>query len=285
MIALSYRTHLDHMDLKNWALSLFERGSPLNTYGFINCSATPLIIGEQESWTPDLIVWSDKMLLIIECKAGTPTEDDVVQAKKYTNIPKSLMEKLTGLSSLVQKVILLYFKDKLESDPKLKEELLSKLVLEKDIILWVCERGFQITCVGGDHGNAQLNSLLRGGLSLSHFPRQQIEIQPDSPPKLLERLIFNKLWERSFKFRDTRFTIGTVREILENHNYSLPKDRERKLLNAIKAGEKYNLCSVEQLDQIWRLNIILNSPISIEEFLKKLNEIMTYPRLEEFASN
>ena len=283
MIALSYRIHLDHMDLKNWALSLFEKGSPLNTCGLVNYRATPVIQSEKDSWTPDLIAWNRKVLLIIECKSGTPTEEDVVQAKRYLNIPKPLMEKLTGLTDFVQKSMLLYFKEKLNSDPRLKKELLSKLALEKDLVLWVCDRGFQISCESGDHGDAELNSILKGGLSLSHLPRRLIEIQPDSPTILLSKLIFTKLWERSFKFKDTRFTIGTVREILDDHIYSLPKDRDRRLLDAIKIGEKHNLCSTEQEDQIWRLTLMLNSPASIEEFLRKLREMMTYPRLNTFV--
>jgi len=285
MITLSHRTLMDHMDLKNWAISLFEKGSTLNSYGFVNLLATPLIAGDGDSWTPDLIVWNEKIVLIIECKSGTPSEDDLTQAKSYVNIPRSLIAMQTGLSSFSQKVVLLYFKDKLESDRKLKDDLLGKLILEKDILVWACERGVQITWVAGDHGDPQLNSLIKGGIPLMHLPLQQIEVQPDSPIVLLEKLIFTKLWERAFRFRDTRFTIGTIREILEGHNYVLEKDRERKLLNAIKAGEKHTLCTVEQTNQIWRLNIILNSPATYEEYLKKLRDILTYPRLNEFSTS
>jgi len=274
---------MDHMDLKNWVTSLFEKGSTLNTYGFANLLATPLIVGDGDSWTPDIIVWNDKIVLIIECKSGTPSEEDLTQAKSYVNIPKSLISMQTGLSSFTQKVVLLYFKDKLESDRKLKDDLLGKLILEKNVLVWACEKGFQITWVAGDHGDPQLDSLLKGGLPLMHLPLRQIEVQPDSPIALLEKLIFTKLWERAFRFRDTRFTIGTIREILEGHNYALEKDRERKLLDAIKAGEKHDLCIVEQTNQVWRLNIILNSPATYEEYLKKLRDILTYPRLNEFS--
>jgi hypothetical protein len=284
MITLSYRTLMDHMDLKNWAISLFEKGSTLNTHGFLDPLATPLIARDGDSWTPDLIVWNKKIVLIIECKSGTPSEDDLAQAKSYVNIPQSLVAAQTGLSNFTQKIVLLYFKDKLESDPQLRDDLLGKLILEKDILVWTCERGFQITWVTGDHGDPQLNSLMKGGLPLTHLPPQQIEIQPDSPIVLLENLIFTKLWERAFRFRDTRFTIGTIREILEGHNYALEKDRDRKALDAIKAGEKNTLCTVEQTNQVWRLNVILNSPATYTEYLKKLRDIMTYPRLNEFPT-
>jgi len=284
MINLSYRTFMDHMDLKNWATSLFEKGSTLNTYGFVNIRATPLIIGDGDIWTPDLIVWNDKIVLIIECKSGTPSDDDLVQAKSYVNIPRSLIATQTGLSNLTQKVVLLYFKDKLESNPQLKDDLLGKLILEKDILVWMCERGFQITWVTGDHGNPQLDHLTKGGLPLTHLPPQQIEIQPDSPIVLLEKLIFTKLWERAYRFKDTRFTIGTIREILDRHNYAFEKDRDRKVLDAIKSGEKHALCAVEQTNQVWRLNVILNNPATYTEYLKKLKDIIDYPRLNEFST-
>jgi hypothetical protein len=275
---------MDHMDLKNWATSLFEKGSTLNTYGFVNIRATPLIIGDGDIWTPDLIVWNDKIVLIIECKSGTPSDDDLVQAKSYVNIPRSLIATQTGLSNLTQKVVLLYFKDKLESNPQLKDDLLGKLILEKDILVWMCERGFQITWVTGDHGNPQLDHLTKGGLPLTHLPPQQIEIQPDSPIVLLEKLIFTKLWERAYRFKDTRFTIGTIREILDRHNYAFEKDRDRKVLDAIKSGEKHALCAVEQTNQVWRLNVILNNPATYTEYLKKLKDIIDYPRLNEFST-
>jgi len=280
MIGLSYREHMDHTDLKNWALSLFQKNAALNTCGFANPHTTPLIHGGNDSWTPDLMVWNDRIVLIIECKAGKPSEDDLVQAKEYANIPPSLITKQTGLQKTAQKVILLYFKDKLDSDPDLKNELLSKLSFERDILIWACERGLQITLIAGNHGDVQLDSLLKGGLSLYHLPPHQIEIQPDSPIVLLEKMVFTKLWERAFRYRDTRFTVGTVREILEGHNYAFEKDRERKLLDAVQSGERHNLCFVEQTNQVWRLNMMLNNPTTYEEYLKKLRDITTYQRLD-----
>lgn len=270
------------MDLKNWALSLFEIGRPLHTYGFKEVRATPSIISNDTTLTPDLIAWSNRIVLIIECKGGNPCEEDLEQVKEYANIPSSSIEKYTGLSDFEKKVVLLYYKKKLDADLKAKEKLLSKSLLEKDLVVWACERPFQIKCITGDHGDEEIDSLLKGGLEIPHLLRHQIEIQPDSPIKLLENLIFNKLWERAYRYKDTRFTIGYVREILENHNYALPKDKERKLLDAIKAGVRDNLCTEEQRGQVWRLNLILKSPASIQKYLQKLREIMTYTKLEDF---
>jgi len=284
MIAMAYRSHLNHMDLKNWAASLFLSGGVLNSYGLSNWRATPSIAEEQDYWTPDLIAWNNKIFLIIECKAGDPDERDVEQAKEYVNIPKGATERQTGLSGLLPKVALLYFRDKLQSNHELTERILSRLSLERDLVLWSCEPGIQITGVYGDHGDKQLDSLLGGGLPLPRSPPQQIEIQPDSPTNLLARLVFRKLWERSFRFKDTRFTVGTVREILQNDNYSHEKDKNRRLLDAIKVGEKYELCFAERQNELWRLNVILENPASIQMFLQKLREIITYPRLNEFAS-
>lgn len=285
MITIPLRTHLDHMDLKNWALSLFNRGRPLHTYGFKNIRATPSIVKEPDVWTPDLIVWSDKIILIIECKAGEPCEEDLVQAKRYATIPESSLGRLTGLSNFTQRVILLYFKDKLESNQVSKEELLSKASLEKDIAIWACERGFNIAWITGTHGDDQLDSLLKGGMDLAHLPLPQIEIQPDSPTILLEKLLFTKLWERAFRFKDTRFTIGDAREILENHNYALEKHHERRLKDAITSAERHGLCSEEQLGQVWKLDVIIDSPASVQNYLKKLGEIIRYQQLNYFHSN
>jgi len=284
MITISVRTQLHHMDLKNWAFSLFDSGRPLHTYGFKNRRATPSIVRESDSWTPDLIAWSDKMVLIIECKAGAPGEDDLIQAKSYTDIPQSAIMKLTGLSNFTRKVILLYLKERLESNPKLKEELLTRSSLQKDIVVWACEEGFNIVLVDGSHGDDELDSLLKGSLGLTHLPTRQIEIQPDSPVILLEKLLFTELWERAFRFRDTRFTIGQARQILANHNYARKKHRERKLKNAVKSGERHGLCSEEQPGQVWKLSFILGSPASIEIYLKKLGEIITYPELKDFST-
>jgi hypothetical protein len=284
MITIPLRTHLDHMDLKNWALSLFNRGRPLHTYGFKNIRATPSIVKEPDTWTPDLIVWSNKIILIIECKAGEPCEEDLVQARRYAMIPKSSLEKWTGLSDFTQRVILLYFKDKLESNQVSKEELLSKASLEKDITVWACERGFNIVWITGSLGDDQLDSLLRGGMDIAHLPLPQIEIQPDSPMVLLEKLLFTKLWERAFRFKDTRFTIVDAREILENHNYALERHRERRLRDAIASAKRHGLCSEEQFGQVWKLDVILDSPASIQNYLKKLGEIVRYPELGYFYS-
>lgn len=283
MIALSHRTHLEHMDLKNWTLSLFERGKPLYIYGFKNVEATPSITSNDTSLTPDLISWSSKIVLIIECKAGKPSNEDLKQAKDYKSIPQSSIGKFTGLSTFARKVVLLYYEKKLDSDSKVKEELLSKVALDSDLIVWACEQPFQIKWIAGDHGDEELNSLLKGGLEIHRFPLHQIEIQPDSPIKLLERLVFNKLWERAYRYKDTRFTIGIVREILENHNYALPKGKKRKLQDAIKSGVRDDLCIEEQQGKVWRLNMILESPTTFERYLQKLRELITYPRLEDFS--
>jgi hypothetical protein len=282
MATVSLKTYLDHMDLKNWAFSLFDSGHPLHTYGFKYRRATPSIIGETKIWTPDLIVWSDRMILIIECKGGKPTDEDLFQAKTYADIPESVLSTLTGISGSERKVVLMYFKDMLESDLKMKETLLAKSVLEKDILIWVCEKGFSVTLVQGSHGENELDSLMNGGIDLPHFLGYQIEIQPDSPTALLEKLLFTKLWERAFRYKDTRFTLGTAREILENQNYA-SKNPDRRLNDAINSGEKHGLCNTEQPGQVWKLNFILGSPPSIQNYLRKLKDVLNYPELQEFS--
>lgn len=255
--------------------------SPL-VWGFKDRRATPSIIGETKTWTPDLIVWSEKMILIIECKGGKPSENDLLQAKTYSDIPQSVLSTLTGLSRFQRKVVLLYFKNILELDSKAKEALMSKSALEKDILIWACEKGFSVTTVQGNHDEDELNSLLKGGLDLPHFLSQQIEIQPDSPIILLEKLLFTKLWERAFRYKDTRFTIGTAREILENHNYAL-KNLNRRLNDAINSGENHGLCISEQPGQVWKLNFIIGSPPSIQTYLRKLKDVLKYPELQGFS--
>lgn len=284
MITMSLRSHLDHMDLKNWVFSLFDVGRPLHTYGFRNRRATPIIASDTKEWTPDVIAWSDKMALIIECKTGEPDEEDIAQAKSYADIPESAITSLTGTPNLSRKVILLYFKDRLYSNPKLLEALLAKSSLEKDLVIWACEKGYNIALVDGSHAEDELDSLLRGNLGLTHFPAQAIEIQPDSPTVLVERLLLTRLWERAFKYKDTRFTIGTAKEILENHNYADKKNRERRLNDAIRSAEKHGLCSTEQTGAIWKLNFIADKPSSVTNYLEKLNEIIKYPELQNFIS-
>ena len=283
MATLSIRTYLDHMDLKNWAFSLFDPGRPLHTYGFRNRRATPSIKGETNPCTPDVVVWSEERILILECKGGKPTEDDLTQGKSYVNIPESALLELTGLPSIKRKVILLYFKDMLDSDSKAKEDLLSKLALEKDIVLWVYERGFSVTSIQGSHDEDGLDSLLKGGIDVPRLLGHQIEIQPDSPTVLLETLLFRKLWERAFRYKDTRFTIGIAREILEGHVFAV-KNPDRRLSDAIRSAETHGLCTMEQPGQVWTLNFLLESNPSILNYTQKLHSVLSYPSLNEFSN-
>jgi hypothetical protein len=284
MATLSLKTYLDHMDLKNWAFSLFDDGCPLHTYGFKYRRATPSITGETKIWTPDLVVWSDKSILIVECKGGKPTEDDLMQAKTYADIPESALLALTGLAKVERKVVLLYFKDILQSDLIAKEALLAKLALQRDILVWAYERGFSVTSVQGSHDEDELDSLLKGGIDVPRLLSHQIEIQPDSPTVLLERLLFRKLWERAFRYKDTRFTIGTAREILDGHIFAV-KNPDRRLNEAISSGESHGLCSTEQPGQVWKLDVILESPPSIQSYLQRLQDVLKYPGLQEFSTN
>lgn len=223
------------------------------------------------------------MILIIECKGGKPTEDDLLQAKTYADIPESALLTLTGLSKVERKVILLYFKDMLEQDPKVKEDLFAKLALQKDILIWTYEKGFTVTLVQGSHDDNELDSLLKGGIDIPRLLSHQIEIQPDSPIVLLEKMLLRKLWERAFRYKDTRFTIGTAREILDDHNFAL-KNPDGRLSDAISSAEKHGLCNTEQPGQVWKLNVILESPQSIQNYLQKLHNVLKYPELQEFST-
>lgn len=283
MATLSLKTYLDHMDLKNWAFSLFDPGRPLHTYGFKNGRTTPSIKGETKTYTPDVVVWSEEGILILECKGGKPVEDDLTQGKSYVNIPESALLELTGLPSIRRKVILLYFKDMLDSDSKAKEDLLSKLALERDIVLWVYERGFSVTSIQGSHDEDGLDSLLKGGVDVPRLLSHQIEIQPDSPTVLLETLLFRKLWERAFRYKDTRFTIGIAREILEGHVFAV-KNPDRRLSDAISSAVTHDLCTTEQPGQVWKLNFLLESNPSIQNYLQKLHSVLKYPSLNEFSN-
>jgi hypothetical protein len=73
---------------------------------------------------------------------------------------------LTGLSTLVRKVVLLYFKEMFESDPNAKEALIAKSSLERNILIWICERGFNVTSLQGSHDEEELDSLARASFQV-----------------------------------------------------------------------------------------------------------------------
>jgi hypothetical protein len=272
------------MDLKNWAFSLFLQGKPLYEQGFTNVRPTPAIMISNKKLTPDIVAWSGETVLTIECCSVEPNADaDVEKIKKYLEIPADSLQKFVGTRNFTHEGVLLYFDDKLQSDKDATNRLLGKIALERNIIVWSCVEGLQMKLVIGNHSNQSLNSLLEGGLPLDRFPYPQIEVQPDSPKELLTRLLFKRLFERACKNKETRFTVDTAIEILDDQSYAFdPEEGVKKISKVITLGIRLGLCLEEQANRIWRLNFFPDKILSVEAYLKKLSDIITIPRLTSY---
>jgi len=250
----------------------------------MNVRPTPAIRVRQKELTPDMIAWGKEAVLIIECSSVEPNPDaDIEQIRRYLGIPPESIRILVKVPKFTIEGILVYFDDRLRSDEDATNRLLRKISLEKDIIVWSCARGLQIKLAAGSHSNQDLNSVLRGGLPLDRFPYPQIEVQIDSPKGLFTKLLFKRLWERACRVKDTQFTLSITEEVLADQNYaSSDEEANKKIIKAIALGMKYELCSEEKKDRIWRLNFFPDKAPSVESYLKKLAEVSANQRLNEF---
>jgi len=279
------RIHLSHMELKNWAFSLFNPERPLYHHGFVSVRPSPSISTPEGFLTPDLVAWNDSTILVIECCSGMPSADDSTKVDKYSQIPSTFYTALTGIDNPLLETVLLYYEEKFDSDAAARESVTRAISIRRSVIIWTCIPAITIHSVAGSHANTALESIMRGGAPLERYPSPQIEIQPDSPLELLARVLFRRLFERAIRSRDTSFTLTQARESIADQNYATRADEDVKLRRAVAIGSRLGLCGTEQPEVRWRLSFYVDSPLSIERFLSRLTGILSQPRLTDFGSS
>jgi hypothetical protein len=261
------------MQIKNWVYSIFQESQILYHEGFKNVLPTPGIEIGKGTLEPDIIAWNDTTVIIFENKSGTPDPvEDVKRAKKYLRIPLESLRNVTNFQIQEIEVVLLYFEENLLDHRELKEELFGNTIVEKNLVIWVLDRKVgRIRLVYGSHSNRKLNALLKVGLPIELLPPSHIFIQRDSPNALLAKEMFMRLLRRSLKERNKEFTLDTAIDIFADQFFAYSDSEKRdKLRNAIKTGERLDLCREKSSDE-WTLNLSYGNP---EEFLEKLDLLL-----------
>jgi hypothetical protein len=271
------------MELKNWALSLFQPGAALFEQGFSNAMPTPIIDVPHGILTPDVIAWGKSIFLVVEGKSGQPDSQDVAKMKKYLKIPYESIRSLTQMQRFTVEGVLLYFEDRFDSNVLAKEDILGKVSLERNMMIWVCTEGIRIRLVAGSHSDSVLQSILSAGLPISRYPFPQIEVELDSPLILVARTLFKRLWETACRTKDTLFDINLAKIILRDQNYARDDSEETvKVERAIEIGLRESLCLEEQSGRLWRLDLFPDSPVSIKRYLDKLDKLLIISRITNY---
>jgi len=272
------------MELKNWTLSAFQPGKQLFENGFSHIDATAVLHLREKKVTPDLLVWGRDTLLCFECKSGQlDPEEHLESVSRYPNLPEEVVFSVTGDKDLRPEGVLVYLDQNLRRDKERTEELKNKLVLHQGVVIWNCVKKLRMQRYAGDHRDDLLNTITKVGIPLALFPPVSIQLQPDSPTRLLAHRIFRGLWDRLSMFRRTIFDVGDVREILGDQNYGHDGvERRRKIRKAIELGKQRRLCDEEETGKSWRLNVVWSRTRSIEHFLRRLTGLLTSVELEDY---
>jgi len=268
------------MKLKNWAYVLFEHCHALHHMGFVDVRPTPSIEIEGKTLSPDIIAWSQPVTLIIEAKSGSPDPDgDVDQAKDYLEIPKEILEKYLGQPVHEREAVILYSEDNLR-DPTPRESLLSKIALERRIIIWsLNKRAGEVHLFYGNHSNQDLNKLLNARLPVALIPPPRIFLQPDSPIVLLTREIFIRLYQRAYRLRTKKFSFEDARVELIGQVFGFDEREEQaKIRKAFTVGNRHELCRQIASDE-WELNLVFSNP---ERYFEKITRLLQQSRVDDY---